>query len=368
LPIPRASAKPDGVPIGAAIVGCGRISDLHVLGYRGRDDARVVAVCDARVRRARRKAREWGIPADKAYRDYRALLADPDVDLVELLVPHHLHAEMTIQACRAGKHVSVQKPMALDVAQAEAMIAAAEQAGVVLRVYENFVFYEPHARAKQMLEAGEIGEPHMIRIHLNTGTRDTAWKVPVSSQLWRLNEEKCGGGMLLFDHGYHLFSLAHYLMGEVERVYAWIDRTPDLPGVSIDAPATVMFQFKAPRCYGVMDVAHTPKMCIESDYYADDDRLEVIGERGILFVNRCTARTVDLPPLMMFRDGQTTEIPVERAEWHHSFVACTRHLLDALRDGRLPVLDGPTGKAVLQFTLAAHISAREGREVRPDDV
>jgi predicted dehydrogenase len=352
--------------IGVGIVGCGRISDLHELGYRGRDDARIVAVCDATRGRARAKAKAWGV--EKVYADYQELLADRAVDLVELLVPHHLHAEMTVAACRAGKHVSVQKPMALSVPESDRMIEAAEQAGVILRVYENFVFYPPHVRAKEMLDAGEIGEPRVIRIHLNTGTRDTAWKIPVGSQLWRLNEEKSGGGMLLFDHGYHLFSLAYYLMGEVERVYAWIDRTRDLPGVYVDAPATVMFQFKAPRRYGVLDVAHTPKMRIESRYYADDDRVEIIGDRGILFVNRCTARTVDLPELMLFRDGKTMAIPVEGVEWHDSFVACSRHLIDVLGDGGQPVLDGATGKAVLQFTLAAQISAREGREVRPDEV
>jgi hypothetical protein len=136
----------------------------------------------------------------------------------------------------------------------------------------------------------------------------------------------------------------------------------------LDAPATIMFQFKAPRRYGVLDFAHTPNMVIDSLYYADDDRVEVIGDRGILFINRYTARTVDLPELMMFRDGETTAIPVKRVEWHDSFIACTRHLIDVLRDGGQPVLDGPTGKAVLQFTLAALISARERREVRPDDV
>jgi hypothetical protein len=71
---------------------------------------------------------------------------------------------------------------------------------------------------------------------------------------------------------------------------------------------------------------------------------------------------------MMFRDGKTTAIPTEGTEWHDSFIACTRHLIGVLRDGGQPVLDGPTGKEVLQFTLAAHISAREGREVRPDEV
>jgi hypothetical protein len=71
---------------------------------------------------------------------------------------------------------------------------------------------------------------------------------------------------------------------------------------------------------------------------------------------------------MLFRDGATTEVPVDRVEWHDSFIDCTRHLIDALHHGRQPVLDGPSAKAVLQFSLAAHISARQGREVRPDDV
>ncbi len=358
-------------PVRVAIVGCGRISDLHELGYRGQDGASIVAVCDTKRARAREKAKAWGV--ESVYADYLELLCDPDIDLVELLVPHHLHAEMTVDACRAGKHVSVQKPMALNLAEANRMIAAAEQAGVILRVYENFVFYPPHVRAKEMIEAGEIGEPQMIRIHVGTGKSETGWRVPLSSWLWRIDETKCGGGLLIFDHGYHLFSLAYYLMGEVERVYAWMDSSPVGGGIpmriaEVDAPATIMFQFKSPRRYGLLDCTHTPDMVMDSFYYADDDRVEVIGEKGILFINRCTARTVDLPPLMLFRDGVTREVPVERFEWHDSFIDCTSHLIEVLHGGGEPVLDGPTGRAILQFTLAAHVSAREGREVRPDEV
>jgi predicted dehydrogenase len=353
-------------PIRAAIVGCGRIADLHELGYRGRQDARLVAVCDTNRRLAQQRAGAWGI--EQVHTRYETLLADPGIDLVELLVPHHLHAEMTVAACRAGKHVSVQKPMALSVAEADRMIAAAQAAGVVLRVYENFVFYPPHVRARQMIDAGEIGEPQMIRMHVSSGKSSTGWKVPLSAWVWRFNESKSGGGPLVFDHGYHLFSLARYLMGDVARVYAWMDRSRVIPTKYVDAPATIMFQFKSPRRYGVLDFAHTPDMVMDSIYYADDDRLEVIGDRGIILVNRCTARTVDLPPLMLFRDGKTTEIPVERFEWHDSFIDCTQHLIDVLTKGGQPRLDGPTGKAVLQFVLAAHLSAREGREVRPEEL
>jgi len=354
-----------------AIVGCGRISDLHALGYRGQEDARIIAVCDSQKGRAREKAKAWGV--ETVYTEYDKLLADPEVDLVELLVPHHLHAEMTVAACHAGKHVSVQKPMALTAAEADRMIEAAKQAGVTLRVFENFVCYGPYVRAKQMLDAGDIGEPQMIRLHVGTGKSQTQWKVPLSAWLWRFDEGKCGGGPLVFDHGYHLFSLARYLMGPVERVVAWLDTSPVGGGIprqvaEIDAPATIMFQFQAPRRYGVLDFTHTPNMVMDSIYYSDDDRVEVIGDRGILFVNRCTARAVDLPELMMFRDGKTTAIPVDGVEWHDSFIACTRHLIDVLTQGGQPVLDGPTGKAVLQFALAAQISARERREVRPDQV
>jgi predicted dehydrogenase len=174
--------------------------------------------------------------------------------------------------------------------------------------------------------------------------------------------------VLVFDHGYHLFSLAYDLLGPVERVFAWIDRTPVAPGIQVDAPAAIMFQFKAQRCYGMLDFEHTPNMRIASKYYADDDRVEIIGESGILMINRYTARTVDLPELMLFKNGQTIAVPVEGVEWEDSFIAATRHMVDVIRQGIPPKLDGPTGRAVLKFALAAQLSAQTGKEVYPDRI
>ncbi len=356
-------------PIRVAIVGCGRISDLHQMGYRGREDAKIVAVCDTNKTHAKKKAKEWGV--ENVYTDYRQVLEDREIDLVELLTPHHLHCSMTLQAAQAGKHISVQKPMALSAAEADEMIAAADRAGVMLRVYENFVYYAPAVRARQMIEAGEIGDIRAVRLHVSTGTADTSWDVPLSAWLWRFNDKQCGGGPLVFDHGYHLFSIAYFLGGPVEKVYAWIDKTPVSQAaglVNIDAPAMIMFQFKAPRCYGVLDIEHTPKMRIHSLYYADDDRVEIVGEKGILFINRYTAKTVDLPELVLFKDGKTTPIPVEGVEWHDSFIAATQDCIEKLKVGQQPRLDGPTGREVLKFSLAALQSAATGREVRPVDV
>lgn len=353
-------------PIQVALVGCGRISELHEIGYKQREDARIVALCDSNLERAQSAARRLGV--DRVYTDYDHVLHDKEVDLVELLVPHSLHADMTVRACDAGKHVSVQKPMANSVAEADQMIAAATRNRVHLRIYETFVFYPPAVLAKKMLDAGEIGEPQMIRIHVNTGKLGCGWQVPLDAWIWRLDPKTCGGGPLVFDHGYHLFSLAHHLMGPVAKVCAWIDTYPDPLGIPIDAPATIMVKFKTGLRYGVMDFAHTPNMHIDTDYYADDDRIEIIGDRGILFINRYTARTVDLPELMLFRDGKTQPISVDRVDWSAGFVDCTHHFLDVLHKGGTPVLDGPTGKAVLQFTLATLESARTGKEVNPENM
>jgi predicted dehydrogenase len=189
--------------------------------------------------------------------------------------------------------------------------------------------------------------------------------------LWRFQEGKCGGGPLVFDHGYHLFSIAVYLAGPVKRVYAWIDQTPITEAgglVKIDAPAVIMFQYQSPRRYGVLDMEHTPKMRIHSQYDAEDDRIEVIGEKGVLFINRYNAKTVDLPALMLFKDGAITQIHVDGLEWHDRFIAATKDCISQLKVGGQPRLDGYAGNEILQFSLAAIQSSSTGREVQPKEV
>lgn len=349
------------------LIGCGRISDLHALGYQGLGTARIVAVCDSSRKQAREKARTWDV--ERVYTDYRKLLDDPNVDMVEVIVPHHLHAEITIAAAQAGKHVSVQKPMALNVTEANAMIEATQKAGVKLRVYENFVFYPPYRKAMELIQAGQIGEPQMIRIHLGAGSQEAAWKVPLRTWLWRFREEKCGGGPLVFDDGYHKFSIACWFMGSVKQVQAWIDYTSVAPLHRVDGPAVMMWQHTAPRRYGVMDVTYSSKLRIESDYYSADERVEITGSKGIIWINRCTARTVDHPAVELFCQGQTTAYDDMPTGWESSFIACTRHFVEAIINDSEPMLNGEQGKAVLQFTLAALRSAeRGGQTVYPAEI
>ena len=349
-----------------ALVGLGRIADLHILGYRDNPRAQVSVVCDANSETAERRAREWGI--ERWYADYREVLEDPSVDAVEVLTPHHLHADMTVAALEAGKHVSVQKPMAVNLAQADAMVDAAERTGMSLRVFENYRFYEPYLRAKEMLDGGEIGEPLSLRIKVIGGAVGHGWEVPLSAWAWRLDEGQCGGGPSVFDHGYHIFSIAMFFLGQVERVFAWIDKTEVVPGVSWDSPSYVMWKHRQGQRYGCWETVGSRELMVPSKYYSNDEWVEITGSRGVIWVTRCTGEMLPIPPLVLYRDGELRTFEDMETDWASSFVAASCEFIDAIHDGRQPEMNPREGREVLRFSLAAHLSARQGREVQLDEL
>ncbi len=343
-------------------IGTGRISDLHALEYLQNERAEIVAVSDINVAVAQQRAAQWGVSEDRVFTDYRDLLALPDVDLVEILLPHHLHHQATLDAAAAGKHISLQKPMALSVAQADEMIAAAEKAGVIFKVFENFIFYPPVQRAKALIEAGEIGEPLTIRIKSNSGTSPTMWDVPADAWAWRFDAEQCGGGPLVFDDGHHKFSLAWYFMGLAEEVHAWIGETRLGDGVVLDAPAIVSWKFANNR-YGSLEVVNSPELLLETAHYAQDDRIEITGTKGVIWVTRGHGKMMDVPPVVLYRDRQTfgySDMPVG---WEHSFINSTRQFIEAYFAGQPPSLTAWEGREILRFALAAQQSARMGQSV-----
>lgn len=341
-------------------VGAGRIADLHARGYRGSELGVIAAVCDADVGVAEARAAEWGAAA---YSDYTRMLADPGVDAVEILTPHNLHARMAVDALKAGKHVSVQKPMALTIAEADEMVAASRSSGRSLRVFENFRYYPPFRLAKRLIDEGEIGEPQSIQVAVVDGSYPAAWAVPERSWRWRYDRAVAGGGPVVFDHGYHIFSIVMYLMGPVEEVMAWIDSTEGRAG-PVDRPAMVAWKHAAPRRYGSWESVGSRDFVVRSRYYADDALTRVIGSRGVVWVNRCSGEMLQAPPVVLYRDGETREYHDLETDWGHSFEVGTREWLEAIRAGRESDLTPEEGREVLRFSLAAHLSAAEGRKVR----
>lgn len=349
-------------PIRVAIVGTGRISDLHAIEYLQNPRAKIVALCDLDTGIATSRASKWGLEDVAIEDDLDALLARQDVDMVEILLPHHLHLPAGLKAIAAGKIVSMQKPMCRSMTEANQLVTAVEAANRPFRVFENFIFHPPVSKAKQLIEDGAIGTPLSIRLKSNAGISKTAWKVPESSNAWRQNLSQSGGGPMLFDDGHHKFALAWYFMGNPEEVHAFIGSTQAADGNILDAQSIVSFRFPGNRI-GNLEVVYSPELEIMTRHYPQDDWVEITGTKGVIWINCGPGRLGDPPPLSLYCDGNMTTFHDLATGWEQSFVLSTRHYLDVLTNGGVPILTAAEARQILVFAFAAENSARTGMSV-----
>jgi len=341
-----------------AFIGLGRIYDLNVRAYQGNPDAEVVALVDPSDERRAQRQRDW--PEAAAFPSIAKLAASGiDVDAVEVLLPARLHADGVVELLGHGWHVNVQKPMCNDLASAERMLAAAKASGRVLRVMENYLFYEPLRKLKEIVASGEIGEVcgyHMKMVANGLGGWDVSW----SSFEWQMEQMKVGRGPLFFDDGWHKLSTAIWLFGPVREVRAWIGNLSFGPGIDIDAPSTITWEHEN-GVRGVWDITLATDMYLRSDYYTNDERWEVTGRYGYARLNRCTSRGIQQPSLEVYRDGELRGYHALDDDWGSSFRDSGRHWLRWLHTGEGGLAwSAEEAVEVLRFALAAYQSSASG--------
>jgi predicted dehydrogenase len=198
------------------IIGTGAVARYHIRSYLATPGARVVAVCDILPERAQAVAAEFGIPGvDARVED---LLARPEVDAVSICTPNSSHAPAAIAAARAAKHILCEKPLALTLADADAMLAEARRAGIIHMVNFTKRPFPGIAQLKALLEAGELGEVLQIEAsYLQGWLLSTAVGDSTSRHIWRLDRQISGSGVL-GDLGSHLIDLGHHLVGPIAQV------------------------------------------------------------------------------------------------------------------------------------------------------
>jgi myo-inositol 2-dehydrogenase / D-chiro-inositol 1-dehydrogenase len=244
-------------------VGCGRATQtLHLPALRRLADWQVVAAADSDEDRLKEIATRFGIP--RCYADYQALLANPDVEVVAVCVPPRLHAEVALAAVAAGKHVFIEKPLAVTLGECAELLEQSARSPRKVMVGFNLRWHRLVRRAREMIQDGTLGDLELIRTSFTTGGRMKATSPAWSS--WRTP-----GGGVLFDLGVHHFDLWRYMTGaEVIEISA-MNHSHEAGGQSSTVQARMDSGLLVTSAF--------------SNQATDSNELEICGSKGSIRVS-----------------------------------------------------------------------------------
>lgn len=341
----RTVPHPAPRPLRAGLLGAGSISRAHAAGYLAAG-ADLVAIADPDADAAARRAEAFGIGG--VYADAAAMFADADLDVVSIATPVSTHHDLVLAAAEAGVHVLCEKPIALDLAQADAMIEAAATAGVTLQIGHQMRSDAAIQRAHALIASGAIGDVAFVRLRQAHDWGGAAEVRP------SFQTRASGGGGTLLDNGVHLMDLARHLAGDVEEVYARV-ATRRWP-VELEDTAHVSLRFTS----GALG-------SVETSWSATgwEEGFWVYGSAGAL---EWTNRHTDPVLVRSSRasgggDWATTDVARETFAAPKSHTAQVAAFLAAVRGEGVVPATGTDGREAVRLVLAAYDSAGRGLPV-----
>ncbi len=338
--------SPEKIRVG--ILGAGLIAPIHAAGFQEIPDlAEVVAVCDTNLENAGNLATLFDA---RTYSDYRALIADPEVDLVDLLLPHHLHRETALAVINAGKHLLLEKPVAITYGQSLEILNAAQKAGIHFGVAENTRFIRAYLEAEKIIRSGKLGEINLVRTFLPANER-----VRLSSDDFWGKQAACGGGTLI-NSGPHTFYLLKWLFGEIKELVAF---TSQLYHVNSEVEDNADVRGKL-ACGA--DFLSSFSFTVEIPH---SERLEVYGTTGSLIVDQLVN-----PPIKFYTEPVDFEgSPVEGTEydpmgWHYfSIVEEVKDFVHTVCENRPPTVNPLDCCYAIRVIEKAYESVRNGNQL-----
>ena len=330
------------------VIGSGAIAQNHVTGYR-KSGATIVALCDVNPETLAQRQQEWKI-AD-GHTDFHELLGRDDIDAVSICTPNASHHPITIAAAKAGKHVLCEKPVSMQLDQAQEMIDAADAAGIVFQVGHHMRSWSAAAKAKEMIDRGDIGTVTYARFRQahDWGGQRTVRGV--------FGSKAASGGGTLLDNGCHLFDLARYLAGDVGDVFARIATLKFDVEVEDTAISSLGF---ASGAMGQVEVAWTGTGWQEAFW--------IFGTEGSLECDNRVGSNVLTHRYRASGAGDWSLTDVARYELAGA-AAHTQHIANFLAaiDGTGPnVCTGHDGREAVRLVLASYGSAAAGAPITLD--
>jgi len=317
------------------LIGCGDISRKRVApALRDIAECELVAVNRARAELAQQFAEEFG--AKRWYADWRELIADDEVDAVYIATPVYLHAEQTIAAAEAGKHVLCEKPMAMNVAECDRMIAACEANGVKLCVAYYRHFYPVIQRAKEIIASGEIGKPVIAQI--NAFERFNPQ--PGEARYWFVNREQSGGGPMM-DFGCHRIEVLMNIFGPIRSTTSVVGNV--LFDREVEDTAIATFAFEA-GLRATLTVTHAA--------FESQDTLDIFGSDGSIYIPILNRGQM----LVRTAESESEEAHPPHANIHQPLI---EDFTRAVLDDREPQVGGAIGREVARIEEEVYNQYRE---------
>jgi predicted dehydrogenase len=331
------------------IVGVGFMGTTHAAGWAaaggdGLPKPEIVGLVAETVEEARPLAAQTGA---RIYPDLSAML--PEVDLVDICAPTHLHYEMVLQAAAAGKQIVCEKPLARTVAEARHMIQACREAGVRLLVAHVVRFFPEYALAKTAVAEGQIGRPGVLRLHRGSYRP----RKPVGN--WFLDEAKSGG--ILMDLMIHDYDYARWVAGDVQTVFARRVTTKH-PQAPIDYGLVILTHKTGALSHIAGAWAYPPP--------AFRTRFEIAGDAGLIeFDSDATAPIHNL--ILSDREGSAPDVALPASPVSESpYTTQIKEFYTCLLEDRPCRITAGDGLAAVQIAEAAIQSATAGQPVQLD--
>ncbi len=336
-----------------AILGAGFISDIHIECYhRFVPEATVVAVYTRRAENAKAFANKHSIPA--WFDDLDEIIGHSGCVVVDICLPNHLHAAATLKAAAAGKHIIIEKPLAVTLEEADEMIAACKKAGVKLMYAEELCFAPKYERVRHMVSEGAVGDIYMLK---------QAEKHSGPHSDWFYDINLAGGGALM-DMGCHGIEWFRWMLNNAKAVsvYASMNTVLHKNRTKAEDNSVVIIEFEN----GVTGV-------VESSWAKHggmEDKSEVHGTGGVVYAdlfmgNAAVAYSKNGYGYAMEKADTTVgwSFTVFEEAFNQGYPHELKHFIDCVQQDKEPLLTGEDGRAVLEIIYAAYASAGQGKKI-----
>jgi UDP-N-acetyl-2-amino-2-deoxyglucuronate dehydrogenase len=351
-----------------AIVGCGKVGQIHARALASLAESDFVAACDVDLERAAAFALRYGV---RPYDDLSRMLKESDVQALLIGTPHPLHAQPAIQAAGASVHVLVEKPLAASLQDCDAILAAARRNAIKLGVISQRRWYEPVLRMKDAIVAGKIGRPVLGAFTMYS------WRDPsyYQSDPWRGRWETEGGGVLV-NQSPHMVDLLQWLMGdeitEVSGYWANLNH----PSVEVEDSAVAILRFRKGGL-GSIIASLSQKPGIYTKVHIHGSNGATVGvetDRGATFIAGMSAIAEPALNDLWTIPGEEADLArfqaEDRARFHeidavnHYHALQIQDFLRAIIDDRPPLVTGDDGRRVVELFQAIYQSNREGKSIK----